>query len=480
MATSSVSSNSSTTTTNTSYSSAGIDVAGIVAGLMTVENKPLVALQSTIANKNLLISDLGQLKSKLSAFQTTLQAVESSSSYSSAVASSSNESAVTVTSSNGSVIGSHQIHIDQLAKPAQFIFNVFGTSKDSVGFSNGTFDLTVAGVTNHLSVSGNTTIQDVSTWINGLGLDVAANITQTTSNPDKFALIIQGTKSGLANAVSFGVQGASGDPPLSSSASLSISPPSGYSGSQAQDATFTLDGVDFSRSTNNVTDVLTGTTFNLVSSGITATVSLAKGPDKGPEVVQSMVTAFNDIVALSKKLTQKSDSSSSGGSLAGSPQTISFINQIKSMLAIGATYKSGGVSKTLGLYQLGIEMQLDGTLSFNSAKYGSGSSDNISSILSSGIKLGSTDFSDQANNLSAFLTSMIQTGGTFTKSISNEQNNLDVLNKKQEDLQTRLDSKQKNFINQYSSLNALLFKLSNTSSALTSALGGLVSGQNNK
>jgi flagellar capping protein FliD len=43
----------------------------------------------------------------------------------------------------------------------------------------------------------------------------------------------------------------------------------------------------------------------------------------------------------------------------------------------------------------------------------------------------------------------------------------------------RLDTKEKSYISQYSSLNALLFKLNNTSSALTSALDGLVSGQNN-
>ena len=82
MASSSVSSSTS------SNSSSAIDVAGMVAGLMSVENKPLVTLQSRITNQTTLISDLGQIKSKVAAFQTALQAVENPLSYSAGVASS--------------------------------------------------------------------------------------------------------------------------------------------------------------------------------------------------------------------------------------------------------------------------------------------------------------------------------------------------------------------------------------------------------
>jgi flagellar capping protein FliD len=123
-------------------------------------------------------------------------------------------------------------------------------------------------------------------------------------------------------------------------------------------------------------------------------------------------------------------------------------------------------------------MQLDGKLAFSAVKYGS--TENISTILASGINIGSTIFSDRTDNLDAFLTSQIQTGGSFTKSISNETDNLTQLSQKEEALKMRLDSKEKSYISQYSSLNALLFKLSNTSNALTSALDGLVSGQNNR
>jgi len=468
MATSSVSSNSST---------AAIDVAGMVAGLMSVEKKPLTTLQSKITSQTTLISDLGQLKSKVAAFQTALQAVENPLSYSTAVASSSNESAVKVTSTTGANIGSHQITVSQLAKPAQYIFNNFGSSDASVGFTDASqFNLTIAGVTSSLAVSSATTIGDLSSWINGLGLGVAASVTQTASN--QYALMIQGTQSGVANNITFGVQGALTSLPVSSAAATASPPATGTSGNQAQNAIFTLDNVSFSRTSNIVSDVNPGLMLNLVSSGSSATITVANGADNGQEVIQRFIAAFNDLATTSKKLAQKGNSSTAAGSLAGSPGAVSFMSQIKSMLSTGVTYKSASGSNTLGLYQLGIEIQSDGTLQFNSVKYGS--TDNISAILASGINMGSTTFTDRTNNLNAFLTSQVQSGGDLSKSIANEQTNLTQMSQKEEDLKMRLDAKEKSYISQYSSLNALLFKLNQTSNSLTSALDGLVSGQNNR
>ncbi|MBU3560494.1 flagellar filament capping protein FliD [Polynucleobacter hallstattensis] len=472
-------------TSSISSGTAAIDVTGMVAGLMAVEKKPLVTLQSKITSQNLLISNLGLLKSKVAAFQTALQAVENPDSYSAAVASSSNESAVTVSSSTGALIGSHNLQVTQLAKPAQYIFAnaAFSTTNGLVAgfddYDDGdaittddsyTFDLTVAGETNSLAVDSETTIEDLSTWINGLGLDVAASVTQTTS--DQYALIIQGTQSGSDNEITFSVSG--GSDPISSATALEGSDLTAY-GNQAQDAEFTLDGLDFTRTANNISDLLSGTTFNLVSTG-SATITLATGPDDGQEVIQAFITAFNDLAATSKRLTQKGDGSTTAGSLSGTPGVLFFINQIKSMLSTGITYESGGVSTALDLYELGIDINSDGTLQFNSTNYAS--TDNIATILASGINIGSTSFSD-TDNLDTFLTSQIQSGGDLSAFISNEKDTLSQLSQKEVALQMRLDSKEKSYISQYSSLNALLFNLSNTSSALTSALDGLVSGQNN-
>jgi flagellar capping protein FliD len=63
--------------------------------------------------------------------------------------------------------------------------------------------------------------------------------------------------------------------------------------------------------------------------------------------------------------------------------------------------------------------------------------------------------------------------------IKSEKNNISDMNKKKIALQLQLDQKQRSYTSQYTALNELLFKLSNTSNSLTNALSGLTNGQNN-
>ena len=69
---------SSTSNTNSTIS---IDVAGIVEGLMKIENKPLETLQAKITTKETVISDLGTIKSKVATFQDALDELEDPSNF---------------------------------------------------------------------------------------------------------------------------------------------------------------------------------------------------------------------------------------------------------------------------------------------------------------------------------------------------------------------------------------------------------------
>ena len=191
------------------------------------------------------------------------------------------------------------------------------------------------------------------------------------------------------------------------------------------------------------------------------------------------------------------------------------MKQIKTMLAGDIHYTLAGTAGTLSMGDLGFEMQFDGTAKFNAKAFNSSLSakdpdtnaiisKNKSAILASGIKVGYATYvirdpvtgaeiskSTTDVTLDSYLTSLLKTstitvggvtetiGGAFDRQIKNEQSSLAEMNKKQVALQMRLDEKQKTYYSQYSALNALLFKLSNTSDSLTNALSGLTNGQNN-
>jgi flagellar hook-associated protein 2 len=275
----------------------------------------------------------------------------------------------------------------------------------------------------------------------------------------------------------------------------------------AQNAAFTLDGVSYTRRTNTITDALSGVTINLVKADAAhQSISVDKGEDQAPQVMQGLVDAFNDLVITAKKLSVRASTANgvkTDGSLAGSPTALNFLNQIKSMLNGDIHYTLAGNPGTISMGELGFEMQYDGTAKFNATTFKEVS--NASAILASGIKVGyqtyvvrdpetGAEISKNTTNvtLNSYLTSLLKVttsttdagtqtlAGAFDQMIKNEQSNIEGMNKKERALQLQLDQKQRSYIRQYSALNELLFKLSNTSNSLTNALSGLTNGQNNK
>jgi flagellar hook-associated protein 2 len=120
---------------------------------------------------------------------------------------------------------------------------------------------------------------------------------------------------------------------------------------------------------------------------------------------------------------------------------------------------------------MGMDIQLDGTMQFNTASYQKAASSGLYSKLAKGLKMG---FSGNGSSLDAFLTSEIDPAkGALVQQIATQQTSVRDLQKRQADLQEHLNQVQNNYITQYSALNALLFQLNSTSTSLASALAAV-------
>ena len=478
----------SSTSSNSSVGTSSIDVAAIVEQLMTVENKPLEKIQTQIEQKKLVISDLGTIKSKVATFQDALTVFQTPSTFNNSAASSSDATVVSATSSNGAIKGNHSVTVTSLATATRNSVSGYASSTAlaTVDATNG-FAITVAGVTyntngsktqtvsgvttttaNAVAVLGATpTIADLKSWINGLGVNVSASVVETTSSSN-WALMIQGTQTGTSNAISFtGLTGLNGATPALTNTPVAA----------AANASFMVNGTTFSRASNTVTDVIDGLTLSLNKASVTAqTISVTKGADISSEAINTLIAAYNDVMSTHKSMTANSANSDKPGNFANSPSTLSFINQIKDSFAKGISYTSNGTLTTMSLSTLGIDMQLDGTAKFNSASFATASAAGLRDTLALGVTMG---YVSSTSNLNTFLTAQVKTGGVLSSQIDSETRNVQTLTKRQDDLQTRLNSIQNNLVSQYSALNALLFQLSSTSNSLTSALDALTNSQQN-
>ena len=528
MTTSAAGVGSSYNSTNPSVTSSNsIDVTGIVSQLMTVASQPLTTLQNKVTQDGVVISDLGTLKSKVSSFQAALMTLESPNTYSNPVASSTSPTVATVTANSGAPLGSYNLNVTQTAEIANFAISGFtsttqtvslsgvtaynsasgnyvggattasgfnitiGTGSDAVTYNSAT-SYTVNGVTNQPISNSPPTLTDLNNWINSLhsnlGVNVASNIVQTTN--DHYALTINGTQTGIANAISFsGLNGTEVDTSTSgpsSTISAANNPPSpgnGYSvtvNGSSCDSVFSVNGLSVQRSTNSISDVISNATINLIpnASGNSSQITISAGTDNSSSVIQDFITAYNAMISQYKTMTANSvntPGSTQTGSFSQDSTTLSFIQNIKENIANGAITAT---KSAISLANMGVDIQDDGTLQFNQTNFTTGQSNGLLAELSAGISVGGN--LTNSNNLDTFLASITDPGGTIDGAVNIQNQNIMTTNSKIQSLQDQLNREQNNYTAQYSQLNALLFTLNQTSSQLTSSLAAVTNINNGK
>ena len=97
---------SSSTTTQTS---SALDVAGIVSGLMEIENVPVNKLDAKISSSTVKITSLGQIKSQLSILKSALLDLQTPANFSKQAAKFSNTSVATAEFTATAIAASYQM-----------------------------------------------------------------------------------------------------------------------------------------------------------------------------------------------------------------------------------------------------------------------------------------------------------------------------------------------------------------------------------
>jgi flagellar capping protein FliD len=176
-------------------------------------------------------------------------------------------------------------------------------------------------------------------------------------------------------------------------------PITGYHAATIQagaDASFTLDGVAVTRSSNTIDDLITGVTLNLKAAdpATTLTVKVNRDYEGLEEQITEFVTAYNDLMdTINEQLTYDTATQTPGGPLFGD----STLRALRSSLLKTIVNQVPGLDEnfsTLGL--VGINLSSDGKLTINS--------DTLQGYLE-------TNFEDVKN---LFVASATSTNGSLT------------------------------------------------------------------
>lgn len=148
-----------------------------------------------------------------------------------------------------------------------------------------------------------------------------------------------------------------------------------------QDALVEVDGAVFTRSANEISDLISGVTLNLLSANTSTTLTLAieRDVDAVKEEINSFVTSYNEIVsAIGEQMSYDTENQQPGGVLFGdgtlrSVQTDLMNQAIQSISGLSSTYTS------LGL--IGINLDDDGNLSIKDSTLSGLLSSNFSDVV---------------------------------------------------------------------------------------------------
>lgn len=443
----------------------GLDTQGIIEKLMDIERQPITLLQQREDAFQVKLSAYGEVKSALSEFQSAVNDLRYPSNFAASSSVSSNEGILTVTSSGSAALGNHSIIVSTLAQAHTIRSAAFTASTDVVG--TGTISIQV-GTGDAVDVTINSdheTLSGIAAAINSADAGVTASVIDDGLGHTYLTMTSQ--ESGADNIISVNItNGGSGQ--LDSL----------YDGGEmvttraAANGQLTVDGIDVERSSNTISDLISGVTLDLHKADNTETVGvdITRDTDTIKEKISAFVDAYNKLIdGLSSKQAYGGEEGSSGA-LIGDSTLRSITRNLGSILGRQVGGTENGASTLFGI---GISIDRYGKMQMDDTDVTDALATNISDVMtiftsdtetSQGIVTALADYLDMA---------MDPVDGMIATKEDGLQSSIDDLNDKQDAMETRISKREEILWAQFNRLELLLSGYQQTSDYLTQQITAL-------
>jgi flagellar hook-associated protein 2 len=386
----------------------GVDTNALAQSLVDAERAPQEAgINSKISKNEARVSGYSAISYVFSQVQTAFSALKDQTSFNSLSASSSNTAALAVTTGAYASEGSHDVEILQLAKNQRTVSNGVASATASLNAGKAmSIQLTIGGAAAPaISIAaGLDTPQDIADAINTAKTGVTAQVVNTgdgSANP--FQVVLKGA-TGAAGAFTVAVNYGSG----------TGSPGLGFSSANpnnqaAADAKIKVDGVNYTRNTNAITDIVSGVTFNLKGTTTSpASVDLVRDTTAIKEKINTLVTSYNDAVSMMNVLTDpKSTVETYGATLVGDSTARSMRQQLRDMFVAPSSTPGTSVAS---LWQVGLSIDSAGSLTADATKLDAALTNNYADVVKT--------FTGNLNNVSAYTVAPAGIAGDAIKKMA--------------------------------------------------------------
>jgi flagellar hook-associated protein 2 len=439
---------------------AGFDTKKIVEALVNAEKVPQESrINSKIAESEAKISGLGQAVSILNVVKDAASRLNDAKDFKTFAVSNSQTSAFTATSTTSARAGSNNITVSQVAKEQRSVSNAFAS--ETAKFNSGSITLSLTSgssstTTTNITVS-DASLQGTVNAINNANLDVTAEIVDTGASGNRYRIQLIG-ETGAEKAFSL----------TSSDSSISFS-----SVQSAADAQLNVNGIDFTRSSNVIDDVLTGVslTLNTTTTGA-ANLNISQDNGEVRSNIIDFVTLYNDAQRQLKDLAN----STTGGELAGDSIFRSLTSRLRSTV-LGTSSSAGTTISNLS--DMGISVSRSGELEVSDSKLDNALSKNYADVIqmfsanTDDQSTSSSDAAGLAGDINRIISNVTASNGYLITQQKVLADSNAIRQEELTELETRMERVEERYNRQFLAMQQIIDQMNSTKDSMEDSFANL-------
>jgi flagellar hook-associated protein 2 len=258
----------------------------------------------------------------------------------------------TVTAENGVAPQSFTIDVTTLATKDIQQSSAFTSASNTIATADGTITVSIDGQDFNIAVTTTTTLEDFKNSLNDTaGEKLTASILNVADGD--YRLVVSSNETGDDQDITFTDAGAVLDAGVDF-AEIEVQ--------NAVNASFKYNGINFTRSSNTITDITVGVSITLLEEAKSATATVSQNTDDIVTELTTLTSAYN---SLFKELTNTTTSDLDEGSVGifNGENTIKTLSREINKLLFQVDTQGNSI------VNYGFELNQDGTLTFDAAAF---------------------------------------------------------------------------------------------------------------
>ncbi|GAB2798034.1 flagellar filament capping protein FliD [Halomonas shantousis] len=434
----------------------GLDLNSLLDQLKSAEQEKLTPITNQQTSYKAKLSAFGQLESALDKLQTSAKALGNAETFQ-AVTSSVTGSAVTVSTDSEAVPGRYEVSVTQLAR-AQTLASQGVEKTDPVGAGTLTFNK-ADGSSFDVTLGAEDSLEDLRDAINDQKAGISATIINDGS-ADRLVLTSEntGTESQLTGIVDN--RGASTD--FSYSGGSDVVDAGMDQKVAAQNAQLTVNGIDIASASNTVEGAVQGVTLELSSEteGTSDILTVSRDSKTIKSAVTDFTAAYNSLQSTITSLSKYDPDPDASGVLIGNATLRGVESRLRNI-----TSGAEGEGDYKLLSNLGITLQLDGSLKVDDEKLDEAISGNLSGV--SEFFAGPDGESGFSARMGNSLEAILGDKGLIQNATDGINTTLKRLDERYDRVEQSIDTTIARYQTQFAAMDSLVSQMNSTSTYLT-------------